>query len=50
MLEDKQKEYSSPKVNSVEVLFEGIMCSSQKVDIGLGGWDEDSWENDGDAD
>lgn len=49
MLEDKQKEYSSPKVNSVEVLFEGIMCSSQNVDVGLGGWGEDSWENDGDA-
>jgi hypothetical protein len=49
MLEDKQNEYSSPKVNSVEVLFEGIMCSSQNVDIGLGGWNEDSWSTEGDA-
>jgi hypothetical protein len=49
MFKDKRKEYSSPEVRFVEIPLEGVLCSSQSVDVSLGGWKEDPWENDGDA-
>ena len=49
MLKDKLKVYSSPTVSSVEFSFEGILCYSNKFDVGLGGWEEDSSGTEGDA-